>query len=533
VNKSRGGDGNESRIRHVKATVLVGVCLAAGCSFNVGSGKPSTERDMADEVVGDVDMASGDGADMLPPPGAVRDMAHAPGVDMTPVPDLGPVCVAGAKRCSANAGAVETCRGDGSGWDPTATCPSPYTCTGSGESSHCKVLVPTAPVMTSDLQYVGLTATALGNAGNYVFDTNDGSISGPGGPIRGGSDPTMTNVTNGIGFHRSGNVAIWSFATLSIGAGANVVFKETLTGGNTVPNQFGIAFVSQGDVSIEGSATIDLRGRAGDPTIAANLCKDTTPGPGGGAGGSVGSDDAGGAGAGKPGTGLLDGGGGGSYGGLGHQGGAGGGAGGALYTSLTAAAGGSGGGGGCSDQNSNWDATGGGGGGALQVVSMTNIAVAGAINAGGCGGIGAQFRGGGGAGSGGVIILEAPAMHFSKTGQISVNGGGGGAGGDFPGNKPGSNGAAGGPGNTSAFGGTNPKNGGAGGNGGKVGGIGGGAPTDGSGGAGAGGGGGGAGRMRFNSLTGASSITIDSGAQISPAATDPNNATTVGNITLK
>ncbi|MFT3693095.1 MAG: hypothetical protein QM831_08130 [Kofleriaceae bacterium] len=152
--------------------------------------------------------------------------------------------------------------------------------------------------------------------------------------------------------------------------------------------------------------------------------------------------------------------------------------------------------------------TGGRGGGAIQLVAGGTITVTGSVSAGGKGGEGSgQYANGasqtaGGAGAGGAILLEAHAI--SVGGSLSVNGGGGGGKGYGDDAMPGSIPAAG------AIAGDDKMAGGDGGAATLIDG----APGQNGTATTAGGGGGGAGRIRFNTHTGAASIT----GTLSPSA---------------
>jgi len=295
-----------------------------------------------------------------------------------------------------------------------------------------------------------------------------------------------------------------SFASIKIPMGTMV----EVTGPNA------LVVVASGNIEIKG--IINGSGKA------------STPGPGGGNGGSYYANPSG-PGAGGKGSEVKTGFGGGLYtlgGGAGgvHAGAAGGGGTGKLSnykapggspaapygkSELSPLYGGSGGGRG-GTSSSKGAAYGGGGGGALMLVSGTEIIIGdgtsgvGGINAGGGGG-GAStttYRGGGGGGSGGAILLEAPKITLKKGSTLAVNGGGGGGGaGTNFGAKAGQ------PGDmvyAPTPGGAASAGGGSGGKGAggvlKTGGLGGGAVAG-------GGGGGSAGIIRINTFTGAATIS--------------------------
>jgi hypothetical protein len=439
------------------------LALTAGCSFNPGN----SNTDMG--TTGGDDLAGGD--------------------DMTSGPDLTVVCTAGVKTCSGTT--LSTCNLDGTAVD-TATCV--LGCNTAG--NDCNALSPTAPAVSSDFSYGGLSEPTI-TAALLVFDTDSGEIrDGANAVVRmPNAAPQTRFVENGIGFHRVSGVGIWTFSKLTVPTATTIVFKSA----------YAASILSATDLTIAG--TIDLRGYGAPSMAPATLCMSTVAGPGGTIGGIT-PTVATGAGAGGSSAGDTQAGGGG--GGYGDTGGAGGKHGGTLGGTAGTVAGTAainpllaGFGGGYSGGN------GGGGGGALQLAAQGTIAISGKINAGGCGGApGDAIHGGGGGGSGGAILVEAPTVHVTATGVLAANGGGGGAGGSVTGTA----GEAGRTSDSQANGGTAT----AGQNGGPGGGLGTTAGQPGSNGTGAGGSGGGVGRVRFNSRTGA---TIDPLSIVSPAAT--------------
>lgn len=454
----------------MKQTLLLVMALAAGCSFNPGKSN---------------DLGSG-GGDDLSDGGDVGDA----GADMTMV------CTPGDKSCSGTT--LSTCNLDGTAID-TSTCV--LGCNTAG--TDCQALQPTAPAVAGDFVYGGLSEPTIAAAQTLlVFDTDTGEIrDGSGAVVRmPNATPMSRNVENGIGFHRTAGVGIWTFSKLTVPATTTIVFKSP----------YAASILSASDLTMAG--IIDARGWA-DPTKAlmgasSTLCQDTVAGPGGTIGGTqaaaaLGDGHGGGA------TDLTTGGGGAGYGDVGGAGGKNGATdGGSAGTTAGAAAinplaGGFGGG----ASNAN----GGGGGGALQLAAEGTITISNTINAGGCGGNpGTAAAQGGGGGSGGAILVEAPTVHVTSTGVLAANGGGGGAGGS-------ANATKGDPGDAS----TNAASGGMG-AGSRAGGAGGVLGTTagqaGTGGNGAGGGGGGVGRVRLNSRTGAA--TLDMNPVISPPQTE-------------
>lgn len=396
------------------------------------------------------------------------------------IPDAG-ACTGASAECIGDV--LRTCA------DAGAT-PVDTTCAWGcgGGAPHCQQLTPTGgAVQPSDLDGdPGLAAIDL--SGTLLVDTDTGAIgtSNNATSVRAAG----TGVVSGIDFHVTNNVAVFRFATLQI-SGSVAPF-----GGHAV------AFVAVGDASVAG--LVDLRAPCvgGGGTLGGFA--GGSPGQGGGGpggGGSMGPDP---------------GGGGGGHGGLGGRGGNNSaGNQGAIYgdDAITQLIGGSGGAGA--------NAAGGAGGGAFQLISGTHLDVAGGINAGGCGGHSSNQlgSGGGGGGAGGTIVLEAPVV--SIRGALAVNGGGSGGVGGSSSGAPGSldrmpaagasaavvDGAEGAAGATA-----NGANG----------------LTQTSRGAG---GGGGIGRIRIDTRDG--TATIDPGAVLSPAPTDPQSTCTVGTAALQ
>ena len=453
----------------MKHILVLAIALAAGCSFNPGKD--------------DSDMSGGGGA------GGGDDMSGG-GDDMASA-DMTMICTPNAKTCAA--GMLSTCNSDGTGID-TSTCSLGCNAANNG----CAALQPTAPAVAGDFVYGGLSELMIGATQTLlVFDTDTGEIRDNAGTVvrMPNATPMSRNVENGIGFHNTSGVGIWTFSKLTVPSTTTIVFKHTTSAAS---------ILSASDLTIAG--TIDARGY-GDPTMAATRCADTAAGPGGTIGGTA-AQVALGTGAGGGATDTSTGAGGGGYGDVGGSGGKNPpgmifGAGGAMAgaAAINPLAGGFGGG--ASGGN------GGGGGGALQLAAQGALTISGKLNAGGCGGNPgtATAMGGGGGGSGGAIVVEAPTVHVTAAGIMAANGGGGGSGGN-------ATAAKGDPGDASA----SQASGGAG-AGAHAGGLGGAlgatAGTTGGTGNGAGGGGGGVGRIRVNTRTG--TATID-GTMVSPAA---------------
>jgi hypothetical protein len=335
-------------------------------------------------------------------------------------------------QCSADGGAVLTCRADGSGFDST---PCAVAC-GQAPTPHCAHLVPSVPgAATTDFTQPGLAQVTLG--GDTLVDTDNGSITGgvtraPGGGVNAGIG--YREFTQPAASPSWPKIAIFSFGGLTVPPGVRVTF----TGAHAV------MIVSSQAVSLGG--VLDL----------AAGCVVGAPGPGGFGGGSTfssgrGDGPAGGL-AGLAGGSGTGGGGGGGFGDVGGPGGGGsggtGGAGGAIVdlASLNVFVGGSGGGVGASNLTLG---RGGAGGGALAVLVDGMLSVGGTINVSACGGGGGDLGGGGGGGgAGGVIDLEAARVALAAASVLAANGGGGGAG-----NSPASPGATGGAGAGAAPGG--------------------------------------------------------------------------------
>jgi hypothetical protein len=504
----------------VKSSLWIGfsLLLAGGCAFKVnGGGQSDPHHDMSTQP-------GGGGGDLAGTDGAVGDMTAPPGSDLATGPDMAPVCVAGGKRC--NGTALETCRGDGSGFDSTAC---DYGCGTSG-GAHCKTYTPSAPVITSDFSNNDGTAVSLATAGTYIFDTYDGSITAPAGGMgrdaNDGQDVSASEIKDHIGFRRASGYAVWSFASLTVASGVTVMFTDSNdTSGTTTDNQYIPAFAVNGAVDVGGA--IDVRGYASSAGMF-SACAGTSPGPGGGVGqnGGTGGFAAGGSGHGVAGT-APAGGSGGSYGGVGSLGsGTTNGGGAATYGNVTLSPllGGSGGGAGVTA----FPPTGGGGGGALEIASTGAITIEGTIDAGGCGGAASGADSGGGGGSGGAILVEGKTITLGGSSMIAANGGGGGGGGQAVMNGQGQPGDEATATKTPANGGSGGGKGGAGGNGGAAG-----SPSthgvvNTGGNSGNGGGGGGVGRIRLNTLSGTASGSSD---RLSPTVTD--GQATVGTLSLQ
>jgi hypothetical protein len=312
-----------------------------------------------------------------------------------------------------------------------------------GTGARCAEIVPTAPVMVTDVYASDVTAMTTLPTGTVVFDTLTGKISTATTTIRApnpSAPPPVTpgmravDAASGIGFRIAvidvnHSLAIWSFQSLTVPAGTTTYFVN----GNAV------ALAVNGDASIAG--TVSLQAFDSGTTIVCPAEIIQSPGgeynnngsanpvwPGqGGLGNSGETDISGNI------TDYWGGGGGGGYGAPGGTGGFtsgtnNGSAAGPAYgnDTLSPIVGGSAGGWAINESPTNSGSP----GGALQLVSGNSITVKGVINAGGCGGThSGSSTGANGGGSGGGILLETPALTVTATGVLAVNGGGGAAGG--------------------------------------------------------------------------------------------------------
>jgi hypothetical protein len=412
-----------------------------------------------------------------------------------------------------NTNVLRECRAVGS---PAVDKICDWGCIDAGSPHRCGKLSPSGGAVSSnDLDPTsGLTDKTIttSNLGVVVFNTTTGEIQ-PG--VRSGGD----GIRNGIDFEINNNVGIWRFSRL------------TLTTIDAAPVRIvgtnAAAIVSIASIDVE-RTIIDVRGG----------CIGTAPGPGGNAGGAVGSSGSNN-GAGSGGTTYSgndsSGGGGGAHGAAGGDGGRpsgesdidGGQPFGNPQISSLLGGGGGGGGGGPSG------GVGGGGGGAIQLVAngpvrFTGTVVYAGINAGGCGGKpGASGDAGGGGGAGGTILIEASSVRLDL-GGLAVNGGGGGGGDSI---NAGANGQF---ASTRATGGNGMNGAGNGGAGGAAGTTDGAsnlpgqtAPINDNG----GGGGGGVGRIRIHTADG--NVTLQNGSFVSPAFNDPSTTATRATATIQ
>ncbi|HUS69071.1 MAG TPA: hypothetical protein VMZ28_31255 [Kofleriaceae bacterium] len=484
-------------VRHAVLAVLL---VGAGCTFNV--------RGVADG-----------GGDDLGVPGDGFDPGDLGGSDGVPPPDLLPlVCAPAAVRCVANG--LETCRGNGTGYDPT---PCPYGCA-SLPSPRCNVFYPVAPVVPGDLDPTGLTANVSIPAG-LTFDTNTGQIGFAPGPVARlpNGNAAAREVISGIAFHTvqigagPARLAVWSFNGLTLAAGSDANANiDRVIGGNAMALVSATTITLQAQLDLTCVTNVFVSGLL-LPAPLTNL-----GGPGGGSGATVADMFGGGGGGGGTAQAGAAGGGGGGHGTLGaiggKEGGNNGGIAGGSYglDALNPLRAGSGGGAGRG--GTGLEGSGGGGGGAIHLVAGTAITIGtgtlrGGVNAGGCGGrVGGSGNAGGGGGSGGAILVEAPTITLGAKATLAANGGAG-AGGDNA--DVAQSGAVALFDSAAATGGAAGNNGGTGGNGAASGTS----PQAGGNGSGGGGGGGGAlGRIRLNSSTAAAATTA--GFILSPRVAD-------------
>ncbi|HTJ44175.1 MAG TPA: hypothetical protein VL463_18855 [Kofleriaceae bacterium] len=462
----------------MRAVVVLGVALAAGCSFD-RSGLGSQQNGSAD-------------ASVIDAPANVPDTP--PGT-----PDA-PPSVPDAKCTDTCAGmTLQTCGG------PDQQCDLGCSMTG---GAHCEVIVPSNGATDAD-DLTGVTGALTATNGLIVaIDTDTGSILSTTDlqnwtTVR---DPG-TGVIAGISYRQENGLAVFGVDSIDWMGGSYI----------RPYNNHGVIFLARNDIEIDGY--VDLSGGCND---SQNQFVRSCAGPGGGTGGAIGAAGMGcaGGGASVHQTGQPDsGGGGGGFGKDGgnggdgdgtHKGGAGGKASGCTGATLVPLVGGGGGGGGGTG------AVGGGGGGAVQFTSLlgsitmnTTANTPATVDAGGRGGGASAGAGGGGGGAGGGILLEARAITMLGA-NVTSNGGGGGAG------RVGTTNGIGGKGSatsaTPAAGGVddiNGKGGGGDGGAGTTGATAGQGPTDGG-----GGGGGAIGRVRFNVPMASLSIT---GGVVSPA----------------
>lgn len=249
-------------------------------------------------------------------------------------------------------------------------------------------------------------------AGNFTYNTDDGSLTGPGGPANPPHELLSLNP----------EVRLIALNELQIRADATL----------RVEGMRPLLIASWGDIIISG--TLDVSSTLGDPGAGSNPTECNARAP------SAGQQDDDGGGGGGGGGFASDGGDGGDGGGFGAKGVKG------VKVSSTPnniLGGCDGAPGGDGDRLGGGAGFAGPGGGAIYLAAQNSITVsglsgAGLIKAGGAGGGGAdgdrlgndQSRrsGGGGGGSGGYIGLEAPTLTVENGSILVANGGGGGGG---------------------------------------------------------------------------------------------------------
>lgn len=331
----------------------------------------------------------------------------------------GPECTGTEFECLPD-GTAQVC--DGGTWQSLGACPL-----GCDEGAG-QCMVPSNVDAESVGAGNGDVVLQPGGSG-VVYDTDTGEISEDGQIIRPAGEGL--DSASGIAFavHDQGGDApglgVFSMGSLTVPDGATLIGQ----GANA------LVLAVDGDVQIDGIVSVTATDEVG--------------GPGGSAGGAVGTAGSGDCG-GQPGTGsypgdnCTSGGGGAGYSATGGPGGDSvcaapddhtGGPGGAATCgtpALVPLLGGSGGAGG-TEAVGGPDSTpgpGGGGGGALQITAAGAIVISatGGINAGGAGGAGSDQAGGAGGGAGGAVLLEAPVVSVAVGAVLAANGGGGGGG---------------------------------------------------------------------------------------------------------
>ncbi len=288
--------------------------------------------------------------------------------------------------------------------------------------------------------FTSLGASPFGAAGTYAINASKSNAT----PIL--TKPDNTTI-NGVFFNSSGGeIAVFTFDTINIPANVTV---QGLRNANSRP----VALLSKGSFTLAG--TVDVSGD--DSNVGAlvgitlNPAAGANAGPGGGGGGGTG-DAAGGlgfvngaAGAAFTGSGRANGGAGGSVGASGGGGGGnstwfdGGGGGfggnggtsnpavtaGTAYGNLATTLQGGSGGGGPSYTNIGFFTylSGAGGGGAIEIGASAGVTITGRLRANGGNSPGNITIYGGGAGAGGGILMHGSTVDFSGAQEISAHGG--------------------------------------------------------------------------------------------------------------
>jgi hypothetical protein len=242
----------------------------------------------------------------------------------------------------------------------------------------------------------------LDQSGDYVYDTNTGTLEDPGG--------ATINHARGI---LPGNPEVRIVSVEGLVVGANARLRAV----GSRP----LLVASWSDIKVDG--VVDISSSVNGSGAGANTgtCNGVRAGgqdnEGGGGGGGGGFNGDGG------------------DGGDGSDGEGGGGAKGTPVAAPGTVRGGCRGEKGGRGDGGDGSGTGGAGGGALQLTAQNLVTINGRLHAGGAGGRGAQGSsggrcGGGGGGSGGLIGLEAPSLAIGQNAVLATNGGGGGEGAD-------------------------------------------------------------------------------------------------------
>lgn len=367
---------------------------------------------------------------------AMPNIDAAPGIDGSPDAMVQVCDPGGADDNCSDSTTLQSCRGDGSGFDPTSC---NLACV-AAPSAHCGAVAPSNGITDAMLDEGTADLDTL-STGSLIFNTNTGEITVAIGGAVVRPSGTGLDAGSGIAFEivdQAGDppdIGVFKFASLTVaeattirGVGNNAM--AIVAAGNIQVN--GVILVTGGVESCGPSAVTATPARCSGPGGREGAAADAAAtGSGGGHQGttSTGEAESGGAGGGHAGTG-------GAGGDAQSAGGSAGGTGGAIFANaaLIPLTGGGGGGGGATElaDGGGAGAPGGGGGGALQVVSRSQIAFGPnlggpcGINAGGggAGGSGNSASGAGG-GAGGGILLESPTVLFNGQCTLAANGGAG------------------------------------------------------------------------------------------------------------
>lgn len=339
------------RSLEICCTILIGVSAVSACTVpNPNYRRPHNDANV--DAAGDAALDAG------------RDAAPSEPMDPGSTPPPGspspqPTCTANqALRCESNNLVRCNAAGTGEAREVCLIACNP-------EARRCADVSPSNNLSTFLDQSGGQADLNLGSSATINTDTGEVVVAGVSVPVNTGT------------LSQSGGPTIRVFVVRSLVASHVVV-----TGRN------GLAFVSSGDITINGVFAVSAKGNI--PGAGAHHDGSCDGGPP------------------RDGGFTIGGAGGGGYGTRGGSGGSGGGPGGATTGNpqVIPLRGGCGGGG-----------NGGGGGGGLQLVSRTRVGISGVVAANGA----SSTTGGG---SGGGILLEAPVVEVS--GGVVANGGGGG-----------------------------------------------------------------------------------------------------------